>query len=87
MAITIDFKEEDWKFETGSGYNGFRNTETDEWVYPDVYFNRLKRFKDYEKDYELIREFRLECLPFGKYGDIVIQDFLNEKYDGNNNLK
>lgn len=31
----------------------------------------------------LLREFRVECLPFGEYPDIVLNDFLNKRYQNN----
>ena len=78
---TIDFEYNDWDFEISSGYNGYRNKKTNEWVYQED-FNKVKdRHDAYVKDYELLRLFRGECLPFGEYGEIVLQEFLNKRYD------
>lgn len=77
-----DFREEDWTVEISSGFNGFRNKKTNDWVYQED-FQRMKTIKsNYERAYKLLSEFRSECLPFGKYGENVIQDFLNKRYNG-----
>lgn len=37
----INFIPDDWAFERSSGYAGYRNTKTSEWLYANVYLNRL----------------------------------------------
>jgi len=79
------FNENDWNFERSSGYSGQRNINTEspeynKWIYLKEYYMRKLVKMDYYEDYELLHNFRLECLPFGEYPDYVIQEFLNKKY-------
>ena len=36
------FIKEDWIFERSSGYAGYRNIITSEWIYEDEYNKRIK---------------------------------------------
>jgi hypothetical protein len=40
-----NFKSEDWEFEASSGYYGYRNKITDEWLY-ECDYNILKNKKE-----------------------------------------
>lgn len=81
----LNFNQLDWKFEISSGYNGYRNMNENsdrcmDWIYASEY-NSIKNLKDeYLKEFNLIHEFRRDCLEFGKYPDMVILDFLDKKY-------
>ena len=44
--------------------------------------NEIEKRVSKEDADEIIRKFRIECLPFGEYPDYVIIDFLNKLYDG-----
>jgi len=76
-----DFKEEDWGFEVNSGFSGYRNDHTKEWIYENDYHNRRERKNSYEKDWNLLHEFRRDCLPFGEYGDNILRKFLDKRYE------
>ena len=45
-SITIPKQEiqskQDWEFERSSGYAGYRNKVTDEWIYEDEYLNKFR---------------------------------------------
>ena len=34
--------KEDWEFERSSGYAGYRNKVTSEWIYEDEYLNKFR---------------------------------------------
>ena len=79
------FNKEDWKYEESSGYDGYRNIneysqDFEKWIYDIDFANRKYCYQCYHRDYKLLHEFRLDCLPFGEYPDYVIQEFLNKKY-------
>jgi len=84
MSRTIDFKKEDWKLERVNDwrkFDNYRNIKTNEVVKSYIFDENVKALEAYLRDYELLVDFRGECLPFGEYGEVVIQDFLNKKYD------
>lgn len=81
MSNVQDFKENDWTFERQSGFDGYRNKTTNEWIYADDYSQRERLKGQYLADYELLHQFRLDHLPFGEYPDCVIQEFLHNKYN------
>jgi len=52
MKIDWNFNTEDWCFECSSGFAGYRNTITDEWIYSKDYNDRiniLNEFKAFKK--------------------------------------
>ncbi len=40
------FNPYDWKFERSSGFAGFRNEKTQEWIYSSVYEEQARRFEE-----------------------------------------
>lgn len=81
----FNFNDDDWTFERSSGYCGQRNTNEDspeymQWISCDEEHERKCLKRQYEADYKLIHDFRLDQLPFGKYPDYHIHEFLNKKY-------
>ena len=77
----FSFNESEWVFERSSGYPGERNSKTGEWIFEREYSRRKRLKKEYEEMYQLIHEFRRDHLPFGLYGDNVIQTFLETKFE------
>jgi len=80
----LGFKPSDWEFRRSSGYAGYDHidhpNDESKWIY-EADYNRRKSLKaDYEYDYQLIHDFRLDQLPLGEYPDYHIQEFLNKKY-------
>ena len=43
---TKSFNEQDWTFERSSGYAGYRNYETGEWIFSDDMFERVRLKKE-----------------------------------------
>lgn len=79
-----DFKKEDWVMERVSDwreFDNYRNTKTNEVIDSIRFDNKVKDYEAYLRDDSLLREFRSDCLPFGEYPDIVIQEFLEKKYN------
>lgn len=79
----INFDSNDWKFDESSGYHGVRNInpksgQYNDWLYMNEYRELVDAHKVYKHDDEILRKFRLECLPFGEYPDYVIMEFLNK---------
>lgn len=81
----MNFNSLDWKQEYSSGFDGYRNinSNSDEymnWIYAQTYNARKNLKNEYYKEFNLINEFRRDCLEFGKYPDVVIFDYLDKKY-------
>ncbi len=85
----LDFNPGNWVFRSSSGYAGYDPKNSDynlpypdesKWIYESDYMERKRLKLKYYDDYNLISEFRGECLPFGEYPEYVIQEFLNKKY-------
>lgn len=85
----LNFNPDNWIFRRSSGYAGYDpispseySTYRDEqkWIYEQDFFDRKRLKEQYEKDYNLIAQFRNEHLPFGLYSECVIQEFLDKKY-------
>lgn len=88
----LNFNPRDWEFRRSSGYAGYDHKDhpNDEsmWIYERDYFERIDVKSKYEKEYKLLSSFRGECLPFGKYPEYVLQEFLNKRFfDEDGNLK
>tara|TARA_R110000737_G_scaffold351873_2_gene395496 strand:- start:1416 stop:1697 length:282 start_codon:yes stop_codon:yes gene_type:complete len=49
------FKKQDWEFERSSGYGGYRNKHTGEWIYENEYNKFIKILED-EKFRFIIQE-------------------------------
>lgn len=85
----INFKESDWVFRRSSGYAGYDHKDfpNDEkkWIYQEDFYRRKSLKEQYIAEYKLISDFRADQLPFGKYPDHHIQDFLNKKFFINEN--
>lgn len=82
-----DFKKEDWVMERVSDwrkFDNYRNIKTNEVIECITFDKMVKAHESYLYDYELLRSFRLEHLPFGKYPEVVLQAFLNKRYDKDN---
>jgi len=80
----IGFKESDWVFRRSSGYAGYDHKDhpgdEHKWIYEADYIERKRLKKEYEKDYKLIHDFRLDQLSFGQVPDYHIQNFLDKRY-------
>jgi hypothetical protein len=81
-----DFREVDWQLEYSSGYLGWRNINSDSeiyehWIYDSDFQKQKQLFEDYQRDFRLLYEFRLDSLPLGQVCDAVILDFLDKKYN------
>ena len=55
----LEEEKKDWIFERSSGYAGYRNTETNEWIYEREY---LRRFNEREYSLEKAKEHALSYL-------------------------
>lgn len=72
-----DFNRGDWKFDGRC----FRHIEDFKLSLTLDEFSSLAAKKEsYERDYELLSNFRSECLEFGKYPEYILQEFLNKRY-------
>jgi hypothetical protein len=80
----LEFKESDWEFRRSSGYAGYDHKDSPNneqtWIYENDYSKRKSLKAQYEYEYKLISDFRLDQLPFGEYPDYHIQEFLNKKF-------
>lgn len=76
-----DFNPENWVPERQSGYLGYRNVKDDEWIYEKEFHDRVLKKARYEEDYKLLADFRYDYLPFGKYPEYVLQEFLDKKHN------
>lgn len=81
----FEFNDCDWVFERSSGYAGSRNINKNskdygKWLSADEEWEMTSIKRQYEEDYKLIADFRLDQLPLGEYPDYHIQEFLNKKY-------
>ena len=75
------FKKEDWKFESDNdGKSGYVNEKESSWISSLEFHKRKKLCEAYEEKYKLIADFRSSCLPFGKYPEYVIQEFLETHF-------
>ena len=85
----LNFNEDDWVYRRSSGYCGYdrKNHPGDEskWIFEEQFYARRSVRDDYDRDYKLIADFRLDQLPLGEYPDYHIQEFLNNKYFPNDN--
>ncbi len=63
-------KQEDWKFEISSGYNGYRNIVTGEWIYEPDY---IKKFSDSKQN--TLEE---EAQEYAENDDTRSYDFCNQ---------
>jgi hypothetical protein len=48
MKIDFNFKREDWVFEISSGYKGYRNIHTAEWIYDTNYNEKVNLLKEFD---------------------------------------
>ncbi len=76
----LEFYFLNWKFERSSGYEGYRNTKTNEWIYADDYKRRVSLKKQYDEDFKLIYAFRKDKLDYGFGTDTKINEFLDDIY-------
>lgn len=80
----LGFNEEDWIFRRSSGYAGFDHknylNNEQKWIYEDDFYAMKTLKKQYEYEYKLLSDFRLDQLPLGEYPDYHIQEFLNKKF-------
>lgn len=80
----INFNPDDWNWRRSSGYAGYDHkdhpNDESKWIYESDFMARRRLKEQYEEEYKLLHEFRRDCLPFGKYGEVVLQDFLNKRY-------
>lgn len=80
----LDFKESDWNFRRSSGYAGYDHVDSPNneqtWIYEADYSERKRLKAQYEYEDKLLRDFRVDQLPFGSVPDYHIQDFLNKKF-------
>lgn len=83
--ILDKFKEKDWAFRYSSGYSGyglkFEPNNENLWIYKETYDKIISLKEDYKKEMEILRDFRLQCLEFGKYPDYILIEYLNNKYN------
>ena len=81
-----DFNNKDnWEFERSSGYAGYRNKKTGEWIYEEDYFRRQKT--------KTVEEELLEQIKFALYCNNEAQAirmleqykyYIQNKYENNN---
>lgn len=80
----LQFDPLDWLFRRSSGFPGYDHKDSPNnestWIYEEDYFERKRLKEKYEEDYKLLHDFRRDKLPFGKYPDYVIKEFLDKKY-------
>ena len=76
--------EEFWEFERSSGYAGYRNKKTGEWIYEEDYFRRQKT-KTVEELLEQIK-FALYCNNEAQAIRMLEQYkyYIQNKYENNN---
>jgi hypothetical protein len=55
-----DFNINDWVFEVSSGFTGYRNIHTNEWIYDTDYFERKRIKYSHEKWQDIMLEYSLE---------------------------
>ena len=75
------FDETEWVPETSSGYTGYRNTKTGEWIYSKQFYKRDMLVYLFEEKLKFLHDFRCDALPFGEYPDYVLLEFLNKYFD------
>ena len=68
-------KQENWQFERSSGYAGYRNKITSEWIYEEAY---LKLFPPKEEQKQHIIEMMQNDEELGLYGANIIDQWLEE---------
>ena len=71
----------DWEFEISSGFRGYRHKQTQEWIHQDEFIRRQDLSEQWHTEYNLLHKFRMDCLPFGEYPDIVLIEFLNKRHN------
>jgi hypothetical protein len=80
----INFNPDDWNWRISSGYAGYDHkdhpNDESKWIYESDFMERKRLKAQYEEEYQLIHDFRRDCLPFGEYPEYVIQNFLNKRY-------
>lgn len=76
----VSFKEQEWVWERSGGYAGYRNTSTGQWIYEREFWQRRDLFKRYSDQYQFLRDFRGECLPYGLYPEYVLMEFLEKRF-------
>lgn len=72
----LDFNPDKWEFERSSGYAGYRHIINNDWIYENDYIKRLNWKNEFINKMNFLNEFRKECLSFGEYPDVVLNDFL-----------
>lgn len=55
-----DFNINDWIFETSSGFAGYRNVITNEWIYQSDYLEQKKLKESYDKWEDIFLEYSLD---------------------------
>ena len=77
--------EEFWEFERSSGYAGYRNKKTGEWIYEEDYFRRQKTKTVEEELLEKIK-FALHCNNEAQAIRMLEQYkyYIQNKYENNN---
>ncbi len=80
----LGFNESDWVFRRSSGYAGYDHKDApgneQTWIYETDFYKRKNLKAQYQDEYKLISDFRTDQLPFGKFPDYHIQEFLDKKF-------
>lgn len=75
---TLSFNEEEWYFEVQSGYAGWKNKVTDEWLYESDYTRIISNRESYKRDYHFIKDFDMSS--FNVYSREHIEEYLDNLY-------
>lgn len=75
---TLNFNEEDWYFETQSGFSGWRSKINGEWLYEEDYTRVIANKESYKRDYHFINDF--DTSTFNVYSRENIEEYLDNLY-------
>jgi hypothetical protein len=78
VIIDWDFKPEDWNFERSSGYPGYRNIHTGEWLFSDEHNRRRLLLEEFEKFKSLSQFFEFDLEE--EYARTLFEDFKNQGF-------
>ncbi len=74
------FNANDYVSERSSGYSGYRHINTGEWITVDMFQKRVDLVRELEEKLEFLDRFRSKYLPFGKYPDYILLEFINTHF-------
>lgn len=81
IELIKSFDENEWMFERSSGYSGFRNKNSGEWLITSKWNIRKRLFVELEEKMKFLSDFRSQYLPLGEYPDCVLLEFLDKYFE------